>query len=103
MLARITERASGELALGPDKQVWALIKAVSPEVLVLTADHSYSEQDLHDLLEFCGHVEVLPRQAAVTTSERPTKRAWCRARRPELCAWRMSSRRFPPRCRIRGW
>jgi molybdate transport system ATP-binding protein len=29
LLARITERASGELALGPDKQVWALIKAVS--------------------------------------------------------------------------
>ncbi|HEX6636731.1 MAG TPA: molybdenum ABC transporter ATP-binding protein [Steroidobacteraceae bacterium] len=29
LLARITERASQELALGPDKQVWALIKAVS--------------------------------------------------------------------------
>ena len=29
LLARITERASAELALGPDKQVWALIKAVS--------------------------------------------------------------------------
>ena len=29
LLARITERASEELALRPDKQVWALIKAVS--------------------------------------------------------------------------
>ncbi|MDQ8046562.1 MAG: adenylyltransferase/cytidyltransferase family protein, partial [Patulibacter sp.] len=49
---------------------WALIKAVSPDVLVLTADHSYSEADLEALLEWCGRVEVLPRQAAVTTSER---------------------------------
>lgn len=53
-----------------DDPKWALIKAVSPDTLVLTADHSYSEQDLSDLLEYCGHVEVLPRQAAVTTSER---------------------------------
>jgi molybdate transport system ATP-binding protein len=29
LLARITEKASQDLALGPDKQVWALIKAVS--------------------------------------------------------------------------
>jgi molybdopterin-binding protein len=29
LLARITARASQELALTPDKQVWALIKAVS--------------------------------------------------------------------------
>ena len=29
LLARITARASQELALAPDKQVWALIKAVS--------------------------------------------------------------------------
>ncbi len=49
---------------------WALIKAVAPEVLVLTADHSYSAADLDALEEFCGRVEVLPRQAAVTTSER---------------------------------
>ncbi|MBJ7470976.1 MAG: adenylyltransferase/cytidyltransferase family protein [Solirubrobacteraceae bacterium] len=49
---------------------WALIKAVAPEVLVLTADHSYSEEELEALLEYCGQVEVLPRQASVTTSER---------------------------------
>jgi len=29
LLARITERASQELGLAPDRQVWALIKAVS--------------------------------------------------------------------------
>jgi D-beta-D-heptose 7-phosphate kinase/D-beta-D-heptose 1-phosphate adenosyltransferase len=49
---------------------WALIEAVRPDVLVLTEDHSYSEQDLQSLLELCGRIEVLPRQASVTTSER---------------------------------
>ncbi len=49
---------------------WALIKAVRPDVLVLTEDHSYSEQDLEELGELCGQIEVLPRQATVTTSER---------------------------------
>jgi D-glycero-beta-D-manno-heptose 1-phosphate adenylyltransferase len=55
---------------GDDEPKWGLIRAVTPDVLVLTADHSYSEADLEALLEFCGRVEVLPRQAAVTTSER---------------------------------
>ncbi len=49
---------------------WALIKAVAPDVLVLTEDHSYSEQDIRDLGEIVGRIEVLPRQASVTTSER---------------------------------
>ena len=49
---------------------WALIEAVRPDVLVLTADHSYSEQELAELGELCGRIEVLPRQATVTTSER---------------------------------
>ncbi len=49
---------------------WRLIKAVRPDVLVLSKDHSYSEQDLQDLLEYCGAVEILDRQSAVTTSER---------------------------------
>jgi rfaE bifunctional protein nucleotidyltransferase chain/domain len=53
-----------------DESRWALIKAVAPDVLVLTADHSYSEDDQRALLEFCGRVEVLERQASVTTSER---------------------------------
>ncbi|HYM45804.1 MAG TPA: adenylyltransferase/cytidyltransferase family protein [Solirubrobacteraceae bacterium] len=49
---------------------WALIKAVRPDVLVLTADHSYSEDDLRALGELCGQIEVVERQASVTTSER---------------------------------
>lgn len=53
-----------------DEQRWALIKAVAPDVLVLTADHSYDDDDQRALLEFCGRVEVLERQASVTTSER---------------------------------
>lgn len=49
---------------------WGLIKATRPDVLVLTADHSYSEADQEALLEFCGRIEVIERQASVTTSER---------------------------------
>jgi rfaE bifunctional protein nucleotidyltransferase chain/domain len=49
---------------------WALIKAVEPDVLVLTADHSYSEDDLAGLGELCGRIEVIERQTSVTTSER---------------------------------
>jgi len=53
-----------------DEPRWALIKAVRPDVLVLTADHSYSPEDLEALQEFVGRIEVLERQSAVTTSER---------------------------------
>jgi D-glycero-beta-D-manno-heptose 1-phosphate adenylyltransferase len=49
---------------------WALIEAVRPDVLVLTEDHSYSRQELDELAALCGRIEVLPRQASVTTSER---------------------------------
>lgn len=49
---------------------WALIKAVSPDVLVLSEDHGYGSDDKEQLLEFCGSVEVIERQAAVTTTER---------------------------------
>jgi D-beta-D-heptose 7-phosphate kinase/D-beta-D-heptose 1-phosphate adenosyltransferase len=49
---------------------WALIEAVRPDVLVLTADHSYAEEDLLALGELCGQIEVVERQASVTTSER---------------------------------
>jgi rfaE bifunctional protein nucleotidyltransferase chain/domain len=55
---------------GEDEQRWGLIKAVRPDVLVLTEDHSYSDADQRDLLEFVGRIEVVPRQASVTTSER---------------------------------
>jgi D-beta-D-heptose 7-phosphate kinase/D-beta-D-heptose 1-phosphate adenosyltransferase len=53
-----------------DEPRWALIKAVRPDVLVLTADHSYSDEDLEALREFVGDIQVLERQASVTTSER---------------------------------
>jgi D-beta-D-heptose 7-phosphate kinase/D-beta-D-heptose 1-phosphate adenosyltransferase len=49
---------------------WALIKAARPDVLVLTADHSYGEDELRELGEYCGEIKVIPRQASVTTSER---------------------------------
>ena len=49
---------------------WALIEAAQPDVLVLTADHSYREDDLLALAELCGEIEVVERQASVTTSER---------------------------------
>ena len=52
------------------EQRWALIEAVAPDVLVLTEDHSYSEEDLRGLEKVVGRIEVLPRQASVTTSER---------------------------------
>jgi D-glycero-beta-D-manno-heptose 1-phosphate adenylyltransferase len=55
---------------GEDEERWGLIKAIQPDVLVLTEDHSYSEADQRELLEFVGRIEVVPRQASVTTSER---------------------------------
>ena len=49
---------------------WGLIRAVEPDVLVLTADHSYSDEQLVALREVVGEVVVLERQSSVTTSER---------------------------------
>jgi D-beta-D-heptose 7-phosphate kinase/D-beta-D-heptose 1-phosphate adenosyltransferase len=53
-----------------EEEHWALIKAVSPDVLVLTEDHSYGDDDLKALGELCGEIAVIERQASVTTSER---------------------------------
>ena len=55
---------------GEDEERWGLIKAVRPDVLVLTEDHSYSDDQQRELLAFVGRIEVVPRQASVTTSER---------------------------------
>src|SRR4051794_31627931 len=55
---------------GEDEARWGLIKAVRPDVLVLTEDHSYSEDEQRELLEICGSIEILERQSDVTTSER---------------------------------
>jgi D-glycero-beta-D-manno-heptose 1-phosphate adenylyltransferase len=49
---------------------WGLIKAVRPNVLVVSEDHTYSDDEQRKLMEFCGDIEVLERQASVTTSER---------------------------------
>jgi D-beta-D-heptose 7-phosphate kinase/D-beta-D-heptose 1-phosphate adenosyltransferase len=49
---------------------WSLIDAVRPDVLVLTADHSYEDGDLRALEELCAQIEVIERQTSVTTSER---------------------------------
>jgi D-beta-D-heptose 7-phosphate kinase/D-beta-D-heptose 1-phosphate adenosyltransferase len=49
---------------------WGLIRAVEPDVLVLTADHSYTPEQLAALDEVVGEVVVLERQSSVTTSER---------------------------------
>lgn len=53
-----------------DEERWALIRAVRPDVLVLSTDHSYDEEEQARLQEICGEVRILERQAAVTTSER---------------------------------
>jgi rfaE bifunctional protein nucleotidyltransferase chain/domain len=53
-----------------DEPRWALIKAVAPDVLVLTEDHSYSAAEQEELLTIVGRIEVVKRQASVTTSER---------------------------------
>ena len=53
-----------------DDPRWGLIKAVRPDVLVLTEDNAYSDEEMDGLLEFCGRIEIIERQASVTTSER---------------------------------
>ncbi len=53
-----------------DEERWALIRAVEPDVLVLTADHGYSDSETAELDEIVGRIEILERQATITTSER---------------------------------
>jgi D-beta-D-heptose 7-phosphate kinase/D-beta-D-heptose 1-phosphate adenosyltransferase len=59
------------LYLKPEEEErWALIRAVEPDVLVLTADHSYSEAEQAELREIVGEIAIIERQATITTSER---------------------------------
>ena len=59
------------LYLKPEEEErWALIKAVEPDVLVLTTDHSYSDDEQAELKTIVGGIEIVPRQATITTSER---------------------------------
>jgi D-beta-D-heptose 7-phosphate kinase/D-beta-D-heptose 1-phosphate adenosyltransferase len=53
-----------------DDPRWGLVEAVRPDVLVLTEDHSYSPDELAALGDLCDRIEVIERQASVTTSER---------------------------------
>lgn len=55
---------------GDDEPRWALIKTVRPDVLVLSTDHSHDDAEMAELRALCGDVQVLERQASVTTSER---------------------------------
>jgi rfaE bifunctional protein nucleotidyltransferase chain/domain len=53
-----------------DDPRWSLIKAVSPDVLVATAE-TYSDDEIAELeAKYCGRVEVLERMATVSTSAR---------------------------------
>jgi D-beta-D-heptose 7-phosphate kinase/D-beta-D-heptose 1-phosphate adenosyltransferase len=54
----------------PDEPRWGLIRAVQPDVLVVSEDHGYSEDDQRALGDLVGELVVLERMASVTTSER---------------------------------
>ncbi|TSA44395.1 hypothetical protein D4R49_00215 [bacterium] len=58
---------------------WALIRAVRPDVLVVSESTKaggdkplppYSPEEVSQLMEFCGRIEVLPPQATESTSAR---------------------------------
>jgi D-beta-D-heptose 7-phosphate kinase/D-beta-D-heptose 1-phosphate adenosyltransferase len=55
---------------GDDDPRWALIETVAPDVLVLTADHGYRDDELEELRSYCSDIAILERQASITTSER---------------------------------
>lgn len=55
-----------------DEERWALIKAVRPDVLVVTKE-TYSEDTLAELQELCGEVVVLEPQATTSTTARIRK------------------------------
>ena len=54
---------------GLDDPHWQLIKVVRPNVLVATAD-TYNGDELNELKEYCEEIEVLPPQAATSTTAR---------------------------------
>jgi D-beta-D-heptose 7-phosphate kinase/D-beta-D-heptose 1-phosphate adenosyltransferase len=49
---------------------WDLIKAVRPDVLVVSTDNDSVGRDEDTLREYCGDICVIDRQASVSTSER---------------------------------
>ena len=72
-----------------DEPRWALIKAVAPDVLVLTEDHSYSEAEQEELLEIVGRDRG--RRRARRRSRPPSASARC------TCTWASGSARSSPR------
>ena len=53
-----------------DKGSWKLelIKKINPDIFVIVADESYSEQQKKNIAKFCGKLHILPRQARKTSS-----------------------------------
>lgn len=52
-----------------DEPKWHLIKTIRPDVLIAIAEN-YTEQEIEQLHEFCGVVQILPRQAKTSTSSK---------------------------------
>lgn len=48
---------------------WALIKAIQPDVLI-AVEGTYTPEKLAEVQQFCKTVEVLPRQAETSTSQK---------------------------------
>jgi D-beta-D-heptose 7-phosphate kinase/D-beta-D-heptose 1-phosphate adenosyltransferase len=64
------QRGVGIVTLkSPRHARWALIKAVRPDVLVVTQE-TYSAIEIQRLKEYCGEVAVMPRMAEVSTTAR---------------------------------
>ena len=49
---------------------WALIKAVKPDVLVISKRSDYSDEEIVELARYCGSIEVLESQAETSTTAR---------------------------------
>lgn len=52
-----------------DEPKWNLIKTIKPDVLIAIKE-TYSDEDIERLGKWCGEVEVLPRQAKTSTSDK---------------------------------
>lgn len=53
---------------GPNEPKWGLIKAVRPDVLIAIQEN-YKPEDISQLEQFCGRIEILPRQSEKSTSD----------------------------------
>ncbi len=50
------------------EEKWALIKAVKPDILVISERTEYSEDERNQLKEWCGEIVVLESQATTSTT-----------------------------------